>query len=100
MNQDADYEIARALDELPHIIGATCATAQFRAAQNKKPGRDEYRACAAEYFAEFASQIAEKPSLASLHNYIARRIKEERQRILAGENSQVERRYDRYIDYG
>lgn len=100
MNNDENYEIARALDDLPHIVGATCATALFRASRNKNPERAEYRKRAAEYFVGFASQIAEDGGLAGLADYIKRRIKEESERILEGNNPQVERRYERYVDYG
>lgn len=99
MNASENYEIARALDDLPHIVGATCATALFRASNNKNPSRIEYRKRAAEYFTNFASQIQKDDGLASLAGYIKSRINEETQRILEGRNQQIERRYERYIDY-
>ena len=100
MIQDTNYEIKRALDDLPHIVGATCATAVFRASHNRQPTRIQYQECAAEYFSKFANQIANDSDLDSLKEYIKRRIKEETERILAGTNPEVERRYERYIDYG
>lgn len=97
---DENYEIMRALDELPHIVGATCATALLRASHNKTPSRDEYRRRAAECFAEYTAQIAQNDGLSGLRDYIKRRINEETERILSGKNPQVERRYKRYVDYG
>ena len=96
----SNYEIERALDELPHIIGATCATAAFRASGEARPSREEYRRRAAEYFASFAAQLAADPAIPGLAEYIRGRIRGESERILAGANPQIERRYDRYVDYG
>lgn len=100
MRPDSRYEISRALDELPHIVGASCATASFRAAGERSPARDEYRRRAASYFGGFAAQIARDGALAGLREYVERRIGSESERILAGQNAEVERRYDRYVDYG
>ena len=100
MRPDSRYEISRALDELPHIVGASCATASFRAAGERRPTRDEYQRRAASYFGDFASQIAADGGLESLREYIERRISSETERILGGLNPEVERRYDRYVDYG
>lgn len=100
MRPDSRYEISRALDELPHIVGASCATASFRAAGERSPARDEYRRRAASYFGGFAAQIARDGGLAGLREYVERRIGSESERILAGQNAEVERRYDRYVDYG
>lgn len=100
MRPDSRYEISRALDELPHIVGASCATASFRAAGERSPDRDEYRRRAASYFGGFAAQIARDGALGGLREYVERRIASESGRILAGQNGEVERRYDRYVDYG
>ena len=100
MRPDSRYEISRALDELPHVVGASCATASFRAAGERSPARDEYRRRAASYFGEFAAQIARDGALAGLRGYVERRIASESERILTGQNPEIERRYDRYVDYG
>lgn len=99
MSRSENYEIARALDELPHIVGATCATAHYREI-GKVPDCEEYRSTAAKYFAEFALQIAQNKGLAGLGDYVKGRIDQESERIISGKNSQVERRYERYRDYG
>ena len=104
MRDDEKFEVARAFDLLPHVVGASWATAWFRMSGNKRPTRGEFRAKAAEYllmaeplygaFAGMGGRFGEMSA------YIARRRGEEARRILDGSNKEIEKRYDRYVDYG
>ena len=38
--------------------------------------------------------------LGEMSGYIERRRAEESRRILGGQNKEIEKRYDRYVDYG
>jgi hypothetical protein len=49
MREDQRFEIERAYDLLPHVIGASWACVWFRLKQNKKPTREEFREKVAEY---------------------------------------------------
>lgn len=104
MRDDERFEIERAFDLLPHIVGASWATAWFRLSGNKRPTRGEFRAKAAEYFgmpcALYGAFDGAGGGLGEMSAYIARRREEESGRILGGQNKEIERRYDRYVDYG
>jgi hypothetical protein len=103
MRQDQKFEIERAFDLIPHVIGASWAVAWFRFTGVRHPTREQYRERVARYvdlleplFGDFAGD----GRLNDLHGYIRRRRDEEIGRIMEGRNKEVEKRYDRYVDYG
>jgi len=103
MRQDQKFEIERAFDLLPHVVGSSWAVSWFRFTGNAKPTRDEYRRRVSMYFELLEPLFAElglDERFSELNAYIQRRKKQEIERILRGENKEVERRYDRYADYG
>ncbi len=103
MRQDQKFEIERAFDLAPHVIGSSWAVSWFRFTGNAKPTRTEYRQRVVMYFELLGPLFAEfgqDERLADLDAYIKRRKKAEIERIVRGENKEVEIRYDRYIDYG
>jgi len=50
MRNDERFEIQRAFDLLPHVVGSSWAVIWFRMKGIKKPTRDEYREKTLEYF--------------------------------------------------
>lgn len=100
--RDADrFEVARALDVLPHVAGASFATVHFRL-EGYKPDREEYRVRVAKYFKIACDALDVYPSTAEfepLKTYIRNRVQREIKRILAGHNREIEKRYKRYKDY-
>lgn len=101
LRDDDRFEVARALDLLPHVAGASFATVHFRL-EGYKPTRQEYRARAAKYFKIVCQALDVYPSTGQfepLKAYIRGRAQREMDRILAGHNREIEKRYDRYIDY-
>lgn len=104
MRDDERFEVGRAFDLLPHVVGASWATAWFRLTGNRRPTREEFRAKAAEYF-EMPARLygafgGAGGRLGEMAGYIERRRAEESRRILGGQNKEIEKRYDRYVDYG
>lgn len=103
MRNDERYEIQRAFDLLPHVVGCSWASIWFRMNGVKRPTREEFREKAVEYFKKiepvFDSYPKEK-KFESIQQYIEFRKKEEIQKIINGLNPEVEKRYDRYVDYG
>lgn len=103
MRDDDKFEIVRAFDLLPHVAGSSWATVWFRLNQQKKPSREEFRGKVVEYF-ELLDHLFEsypsKEEFEPIIKYIQRRREEEIQKIREGLNKEVEKRYDRYIDYG
>lgn len=105
MRDDERFEIERAFDLLPHVAGASWAAAWFRMSGNKSPTRAEFRAKAAEYFGAAGGLYGAFDGLGGgrfgeMSAYIRRRRGEEERRILDGSNREIEKRYDRYVDYG
>ena len=103
MRDDERFEIQRAFDLLPHVVGCSWATIWFRFYGIKHPKREEFREKVVEYFKMldpvFESFFGDK-KLDDINKYIKLRRKEEIAKITKGLNMEVEKRYDRYVDYG
>ena len=103
MRNDERFEIQRAFDLLPHVVGSSWAVVWFRMKGIKKPTREEYREKTMEYLKKiepvFDSYPKEK-EFEAIIKYIEFRKKEEYEKIKLGENDEIEKRYDRYVDYG
>ncbi len=103
MRDDEKFEIERAFDLLPHVIGSSWAVVWFRLRGDKNPSREEYREKVIEYFSMADSIFDAYPDnkeFESMKNFIQWRKNEEIQKIKQGLNKEVEKRYDRYVDYG
>ena len=103
MRNDERFEIQRAFDLLPHVIGASWTSVWFRMKGIKKPTREEFREKTIEYL-----QLAEpvfnsypkEDEFLEIRKYIEFRKNEEYRKIRSGESKEIETRYDRYVDYG
>lgn len=103
MRDDDRFEIARAFDLLPHVAGASWAAAWFRMSGEKSPSADRFRAKAAEFFDSLDPlfrSLPEDGGFAGISGYVRSRRAEERRKMLAGENPEIEKRHRRYLDYG
>jgi len=103
MRDEQRFEIERAFDLLPHVVGCSWATIWFRFNGIKQPKREEFREKVIEYF-ELLDPVFEsyfgEDKLDEIIKYIKSRKKEEVEKITNGFNKEVEKRYDRYVDYG
>ncbi len=102
MRNDQRFEIERAFDLLPHVVGSSWAVIWFRMNKIKSPTREEYRDKTLEFFKsiEHSLEYPDTPEFADISRYIKSRRDIEYKRIINGENKEIEKRYDRYIDYG
>jgi len=103
MRNDERFEIQRAFDLLPHIVGCSWASIWFRMNGIKKPTRDEFREKTLEYFKTIDPVFDSYPKeekFQAIQKYIDFRINDEIQKVTDGLNPEVEKRYDRYVDYG
>jgi len=103
MRNDERFEIERAFDVLPHIVGSSWAVIWFRLNHVKKPSREEYREKVLEYFKMLEPVFESFPQdedFSAIKEYIKLRKDEEIKKILSGQNLEVEKRYERYVDYG
>lgn len=103
MRDDQKFEIERAFDLLPHVVGASWATIWFRLNGEKRPSREEFRGKVIEYFQMLSpifTTYQNDEKFLEITAYIERRKNEEIEKITNGENKEIEKRYDRYVDYG
>ncbi len=103
MRDDQRFEIQRAFDLLPHVVGASWAVIWFRMKGMKNPSRKEYREKVIEYFnllGDVFDSYPDEDEFKEIKNYITNRKKQEIEKIFDGKNKEVEKRYDRYVDYG
>ena len=103
MRNDERFEIERAFDLLPHVVGASWAAVWFRMKGIKKPTREEFREKTLEYLMKIEPVFDSYPKdeeFAEIIKYIGIRRNDEYEKIKSGENKEIETRYDRYVDYG
>ncbi|MDH3312997.1 MAG: hypothetical protein OEM28_07605 [Nitrosopumilus sp.] len=103
MRNDERFEIQRAFDLLPHVVGSSWAVVWFRMKGIKKPTREEYRKKTLEFLKKIEPVFDSYPKeeeFSDIKKYIEFRKNEEYEKIESGENKEVEIRYNRYVDYG
>ncbi len=103
MRDDEKFEIIRALDLLPHISGASWAMLWFRMNKIKNPTKEEFREKTVEYFSKMELLMRSfegKNEFKDINQYMQNRFEDEKKIIIDGGNSEVEKRYQRYLDYG
>ncbi|MGY5148032.1 MAG: hypothetical protein ACW9W4_08545 [Candidatus Nitrosopumilus sp. bin_7KS] len=103
MRNDERFEIQRAFDLLPHVVGASWTAVWFRMNGIKKPTREEFREKTLEYLQLVEPVFTSYPNskeFEEIVKYIEFRKNEEYTKIKSGENKEIETRYDRYVDYG
>ena len=103
MREDQRFEIERALDLLPHVIGGSWTMVWFRMKGVKNPTKTEFREKVIEFFVTIKplfDSLKTDESLNEINSYIENRLKNEIETIRLGENKEIEKRFQRYIDYG
>jgi hypothetical protein len=103
MRDDEKFEIIRALDLLPHIAGASWAMLWFRINEVKNPTKEEFREKTTEYFSKIQPLLESfdnKKEFEEINGYMKNRFENEKKLIKSGDNNEVEKRYQRYLDYG
>ena len=103
MRNDERFEIERAYDLLPHVVGASWACVWFRLNQIKKPTNEEFRQKVVEYFItleDLGKIYPDTEEFSAINKYMKNRYKEEVENITLGKNQEVEKRFARYISYG
>ena len=102
MIDDQRFEIQSAFDLLPHVVGCSWATIWFRMNKIKNPTREEFREKVVEYFKILEPLLEVYPkneNFKEIIGYINSRNAQELEKITKGKNPEVEKRYDRYVDY-
>ena len=103
MRNDERFEIQRAFDLMPHVVGGSWTVVWFRMKGIKKPTKEEFREKTLEYLKMVEPVFESYPkeeNFAAINKYIDFRKNEEYEKIKLGENKEIETRYNRYVDYG
>ena len=103
MKDEQRFEIERAFDLLPHVVGGSWATIWFRLNQKRNPTREEFREKVIEYFKildPLSQSFPKNDSFNEMNSYIQRRYNEEIELIRDGKNKEIEKKFQRYVDYG
>ena len=103
MRDEKRFEIERAFDLLPHVVGASWAVIWFRLNGIKNPSRNEFYDKVLEYFDllnPLFDSFQSSSTLQEMSDYINLRRNQEIKNIKEGKNKEIEKRYERYIDYG
>ncbi len=97
------FEIDRAFDLLPHVVGASWATIWFRMNKIRRPSVVEFRNKVVEYYKMLSPLVESYPNdenFANMTKHVRVIYQKEIERILAGKNEEIEKRFKRYLDYG
>ena len=103
MSEEQRFEIERAIDLIPHVIGASWAMTYFRLKKIKTPTREEFREKTIDYMIKtkpLMESLSDEEVFSDIQEYIEKRMIIEIEKIKTGENNEVEKRFTRYIDYG
>jgi hypothetical protein len=97
------FEIERVVEELAKSYAAPCTTTWFKVTNNKKPSTDEYREKVVEFMRQFESILSEQlpagEEAASCLDYVKRLLNTQILLIRRGNNREVERRFQYYVNY-
>ena len=102
MIDDQRFEIQLAFDLLPHVVGCSWATIWFHKKKKKNPTREVFREKVTEYFKMLEPLLDVYPqdkNFEEIISYLKKRNAVELEKISNGKNPEVEKRYDRYVDY-
>ena len=102
MKDEQKFEIERAFDLLPHVVGGSWATIWFRLNKKKDPTKEEFREKVIEYFKmleQLSLSFPENDTFKEMNSYLKRRYDEEIKMIKEGKNKEIEKRFQRYMDY-
>jgi len=96
------FEIDRLIDELARLYATACATAWFKI-EKKRPLQEEYRTKVAEFMHHFEytlSTFQQGPQADQFRAYARKILEAEIEKVLSGQNKEVEKRYKYFVDYG
>ena len=97
--QDLYFEISLMLENLAKNYGVPNANYYFRV-NKKKPSEDEYRNKVVEFMRHYEhtlSSFAGTPNYEALKNFVSTNLETMVEQVLAGKNSEVEKRYSFYM---
>ena len=100
----ADYfEIDRLIEDIAKLYCTACATSWFKIEGNTHPSREEFRHKVVEFMKHFEYTLGSFPQKTAaaeqFREQARKRLENEIEKLLAGNNKDVEKRYKYYVDY-
>ena len=96
------FEIERLVEDLAKIYSTACATSWYKVTNISKPTIDEFRNKVIEFMKHFEYTLSTFPHNNESENfkkYAMNLLVKEIERVLNGENKEVEKRYRYFVDY-
>ena len=95
------FEIERLIEDLAKLYSCSCATSWFKVEGRRNPMREEFRNKVVEFMNQFEHTLASFPNSPESEKFKARSrvlLQKETQRVLAGNNNEVEKRYNYFVN--
>ena len=96
------FEIERLVEDLAKIYSTACATSWYKVTNISNPTIDEFRNKVIEFMKHFEYTLSTFPHNNESENfkkYAMNLLVKEIERVLNGENKEVEKRYKYFVDY-
>ena len=97
------FEVERVIEDLAKNYAAPCTTTWFKVTSNRRPSADEYREKVVDFMKQFEATMSGQLPASEQTESCLRHIKEQvRNQILLirrGNNKEVERRFQYYVNY-
>jgi hypothetical protein len=97
------FEIDRVVEDLAKNYAAPCTTTWFKITNNKNPSHEEYRAKVVEFMKQFENillaRFPEGEQATLCLEYVKKQLQAQISLIRRGNNKEVERRFQYYVNY-
>lgn len=95
------FEIERLVEDLAKLYSCSCATSWFKVEGQRNPTRDEFRNKVVEYMHHFEITLDTFPNTQESENfkkYTRGLLENEYELVLKGNNKEVEKRYNYFVN--
>jgi hypothetical protein len=96
------FEIDRLVEDLAKIYSTACATTWFKVTKNRSPTKEEFRDKVVEFMRHFEftmSAFPQNPEGDDFRRYARQVLNTEIDKVISGNNKEVERRHKYYLEY-
>lgn len=95
------FEIKRLIEDLAKLYSCSCATSWFKVEGQWNPTRDEYRNKVVEFMNHFEHSLtafSNSPESEKFKKYTRELLQKESVVVLGGDNNEVEKRYNYFVN--
>ena len=95
------FEIDRLIEDLPKLYSCSCAACWFKVEGHWNPTRDEFRNKVVEFMNHFEytlSKFPNNPESDQFKKHTIELLQKESKMVLSGDNKDVEKRYNYFVN--